>query len=223
MKETEATGDLNGNGKIGDTVSQKYDFQGKAGQTINVLSDSGVQVNGELGAWGKKGATVFKDIGIQVRGEDGQTYGVQYAVGKNPPSITRPGQEPVAMVAGETVQLGGANQTATWDGKNDVSVKANEYNLSIKQQSGGYLNLHTSTTENYDGLNNDGVLGISGNIEAIGGKVQNGREGAGANGEGVATTDGKGNGADRKPDDYLVNDGVLGQNTKHNSFNTATA
>jgi hypothetical protein len=221
VKETEETGDLDGNGKIGDVVSQKYDYQGKAGQTINVLSDSGVQINGELGAWGKNGATVFTEMGLQIRGEDGQVYKLEYGLGEKEPTLTIPGQEPVKLTKDETIQLGGPGQSVTWNGNNDLAIQATEYNFTIKRQN-GYLNLHTSTTDNYDGRNNDGVLGISGNIEAIGGKVQNGRQGSGANGEGVATTDGKGNGAERAPEEYLVNDGLLGQDTRFNSFNTQT-
>jgi hypothetical protein len=214
MKETEETGDLNGNGKIGDVVSQKFDFHGKDGQILNVLSDTGVQVNGRIGG---KGPSWFKEIGAQVRGEDGQTYAIRYAVGEKNPSVMMPDGQVVAMTRGETVNLGGG-ATAVWEkAGNTVSLKTKEYDMQMINR-GNHFDLHTGLTDQFDGLNNDGILGITGNLEAIGGVVKNGAQGKNANGEGVATRGKDGSGADRSPEDYIVRDGILGQDTRFNTF-----
>src|SRR5690606_13539489 len=42
----------------------KFDVQGKAGKTYNLLSDKGFQMNGTFEKWGSDGATVVGKVGI---------------------------------------------------------------------------------------------------------------------------------------------------------------
>lgn len=219
--ETEKTGDLNGNGKIGDTVTQKYDFQGADGQTLNVLSDSGVQVNGTIGKFGGAGATVFKQIGVSIQGADGRVYRLKTESDDNKPPVlvSQDGTE-VALKNGEAVSLGSADSTATWNqAAKRLDITTREYNLGVTQ-AGGYLDLSAKINQGFDGRNNDGILGISGNLNVIGGKVQNGKEGAGAQGEGVATKNEQGVGADRTKEQYVVQGGLFAMPTQFNTFSS---
>lgn len=223
VKETAQTGDLDGNGKIGDTLTQKYDVQGRPGETYTVLSDSGLAVNGKVGAFGDKGATVFKEAGVTVRGEDGQLYLVsEKAEGTAPPTVKLPNGQTVALENGKAFQLGGSRQTATWDqAANKVNIETFEYTGNIKKNTdgGGYLDINIKPNAGFDGRNHDGLLGVSGRPDLIGGKIQNGKEGANAQGEGVATK-GPNGGANRTVDDYKVNDISAAPPGGINSFNT---
>jgi hypothetical protein len=223
VKEDARTGDLNGNGKIGDTLTQKYDVQGRPGETYTVLSDSGLAVNGKVGAYGNKGATVFKEAGVTVRGEDGQSYLVsEKAEGTAAPTVRLPNGQTVALENGKAFQLGGASQTATWNqAQKKIDIKAAEYEMSIKKNTdgGGYLDINAKPTGSFDGRNHDGLLGVSGRPDLIGNKVQNGKEGANAQGEGVATK-GPNGGANRTIDDYKVNDVSAAPPGQVNTFNS---
>jgi hypothetical protein len=223
VKETAQTGDLDGNGKIGDTLTQKYDVQGRPGETYTVLSDSGLAVNGKVGAYGDKGATVFKEAGVTVRGEDGQLYLVsEKAEGTAAPTVKLPNGQTVALENGKAFQLGGSRQTATWDqAGNKVNIETAEYSGNIKKNTdgGGYLDINIKPNAGFDGRNHDGLLGVSGRPDLIGGKIQNGKEGANAQGEGVATK-GPNGGANRTVDDYKVNDISAAPPGGINSFNT---
>jgi hypothetical protein len=225
VTETEETGDLDGNGVIGDTLSQKYDFQGQPGQILNILSDTGLQVNGRLEAWGaENGSTIFQEMGLQVRGQDGQIYALRYQTHDVAPALVLPGGGTVLLQDGQTVNLGGTAHTATWNAEaKTLSLKTPEYDLRVLQKADrfdGHLELQATVAAQYDGQNQDGVLGVSGNIPLIGGVIQDGHQGAKANGEGVATRNENGVGANRSPEDYVVHDGLFGLNTPFNSFST---
>jgi hypothetical protein len=224
VKETQQTGDLDGNGRIGDTLSQLYDVQGVAGQSYRVLTDSNLNVNGEIAKYGDAGATVFSEISTSVRGEDGMVYRVNTKA--NPgeaPTVTMPDGRVVTLENGKAVQLGGANQSATWDaGAKRVAIKTTEYELGVTQQTNpvrNYLDLDTTKTARFDGMNHDGLLGVSGRPDLIG-KIANGKQGAQAQGEGVATKGEGGRGADRTEQSYRLEGGVNGTNNAINSFNT---
>ena len=219
VKETAQTGDLDGNGKIGDTGSQKYDFMGRAGETYNVLTDSGLSVNGKVGAYGDKGATVFKEAGVTVAGQGGNYLIKETADGKDAPTVRLPNGQVVPLENGKAFDMG-YGQSATWDqGANNIAVKTGEYNLDIKKTPGSHLDINAKPNAGFDGRNHDGLLGVSGRPDLIGNKIQNGKEGANAQGEGVATK-GPNGGANRSVDDYKVSDVSAAPPGQMNSFNT---
>lgn len=222
VTEDAKTGDLNGNGKTGDKVSQKYDFQGIDGQTYNVLSDSGLQVNGTVSKYGdgKNGATVFKEVGITVRGNNGNYTIKDNADAKEAPTVIGPDGKAIALAGGKAVDLGGAGTVQYNEQSKRLDIKTTEYNLGLTKTvdaNGNHLNMDAGLAKGFDGRNMDGVLGISGRTDII----KTVQDGKGQQGEGVATksADGK-TGADRKETDYRVQGGVLGAPTKFNNFNT---
>lgn len=210
------TGLLNGVDVNGTTASQKYAVTFQSGDTANILSDTGIQMNGHLNdPWGI-GDVVFDHIGVKVLGSDGQTYKVDIKPNAAP-VVTFPDNHQETVSQGQTVDLGGNDQTVTWNGSNLVSLNTKEYDADVSTHTNdhSFLDVSVKTTQGYDGQNEDGVLGVSGRTDLIG-KVQ---DGTGLNGVGVVTQDANGNGANRQLDDYLIQNGdVFADPTKFNSF-----
>lgn len=165
----------------------KYDVQGQAGKTYNLLSDRGLQFNGTFGKWGNGGATVVKDSAINVGGPYGQSQ-VKFS-GDGKASVN--GQQ---LQNGQTVRLADGG-TATLKGNKLTVTTAEGY--TIEQESkGGYINADVKTGAN--GVGADGVMphGLLGQTFDADNKARNGKRGAGAQGEGAI---------DGKVNDYEVN------------------
>ncbi|MBY0403118.1 MAG: hypothetical protein K2X66_04410 [Cyanobacteria bacterium] len=202
--------------KVGEKIDQRADFMGTPGQTYLALADDGLQISGTVGAFGKPEdkATVYKELGVKIRGEDGQTYGITTAADGKPSVVTQPDGSKVTLKDGVPVQLGGPNMTATWsdkDKKLNIAGSKEYESLSVtqvKNPSGDYLDLGVKTGKGYDGRNADGLLGVTARPD-ITGTVKSADPGA-KNGEGVLTKGKDGRGADRTEADYKVSGGVLG-------------
>lgn len=147
----------------------KYDVQGKAGKTYNLLSDSGFQMNGRFDAWGSGGATVVGEVGINANGDRINV--------KGDGTVTVNGQE---VADGQTVRLadgGFVRRTG-----NDIKVESGEWNVDF-QAKGKYLNMDVSTENaNADGVKPHGLLGQTFDGD---GEARNGDKGRGAQGGGA--------------------------------------
>lgn len=151
----------------------KYDVQGVAGQTYNLLSDKGFQMNGRFDDWGGQGATVVGEVGI-LAGTDKITV-------KKDGSVFVNGQE---VKDGESVRL--ANGGCVHKKGDNISVKSGEWevNFQAKDSSrGDYLNMDV-ITENAvsDGVKPHGLLGQTFDGD---GEARNGDKGKGAQGGGA--------------------------------------
>lgn len=145
----------------------KYDVQGQAGKTYNILSDSGLQLNSTFASHGKSGATVMGEMGATM-GSD------QVHVGKDG-SLSINGE----TKTDGTYQLNSG--TVTKSGKT-VTLKSAEYDVAIKS-TGSYLNVDFKS----DNVATDGVMphGLWGQSADGDGKARNGDKGAGAQGGGA--------------------------------------
>ena len=147
----------------------KYDVQGKAGKTYNLLSDSGFQMNGRFDAWGSGGATVVGEVGINANFDKISVKGNG--------TVTVNGQE---VADGQTVWLtdGGFVRRSG----NDIKVESGEWTVDF-QAKGTYLNMDVSTDNaNADGVKPHGLLGqtFDGDGEARHGDKGRGAQGGGA-------------------------------------------
>ena len=165
----------------------KYDVQGQAGKSYNLLSDRGLQFNGTFGAYGDGGATVVKDTAINVGGPCGQSQVKFSADGK----ATVNNQE---LKDGQSVRLADGG-TAILNGNKLTVTTAEGYTIEQTKQD-GYINADVKTGAN--GVAADGVLphGLLGQTFDADKEARNGKTGAGAQGEGAI---------DGKVTDYEVN------------------
>ena len=151
----------------------RYDVQGEAGKTYNLLSDQGFQMNGRFDAWGDKGATAVGAVGI-VAGGDEVTVNKDGSVFVN-------GRE---LADGEEVRLADGGYVKK-DG-NDITVVAGEYKVEFEAKGRGdnaHLNMDVST----DDANSDGVLphGLLGQTFDVDDDARRGDSGNGAQGGGA--------------------------------------
>jgi hypothetical protein len=150
----------------------KYDVQGEAGKTYNILSDRGIQLNAEFDEWGGKGSglTTIGQVGITI-GDDQVQFGKDGKLKIN-------GEE-----VGEGKHLDGAVELK--DGK--LSVKGGEYSFEVhtqKHNQGDHLNIENIRSDNATA---DGVLpsGLWGGTVDGDGKARNGDAGKGTQGGGA--------------------------------------
>jgi hypothetical protein len=156
-----------------------YDVQGEAGKTYNLLSDSGLQLNGKFDGW-SNGVTVVGETGLTVAGDDGSTSQIGFSKdGK----ATLNGEE---MVNGRQYQLADGG-TAVLNGKNLVVTTAEGYTIQQTASGSGdkaYINIDVSTGDK--GVGNGqlpgGLLGQTFDADNV---ARNGKTGAGAQGEGA--------------------------------------
>ncbi len=146
----------------------KYDVQGAAGKTYNILSDQGIQVNAEFRAWGSKGATVIGAMGVSL-GQDQIRIGEQGALAINGVEIAEDG-----------VYLDGA---VTKKGT-DISVKQGEYQLDVQAKSHINVDLH-GTDVTSDWVAPHGLWGQTLDGDGV---ARNGDKGHGAQGGGAIET-----------------------------------
>ncbi len=150
----------------------KYDVQGEAGKTYNILSDEGLQVNAKFDQWGGEGSgkTTMGEVGITI-GDDQVSFDKTGELMIN-------GEE-----AGEGSHLDGA--VTLEDGK--LSVKTDEYSFDVEVQEhpkGDHLNIENIQSEN---ANADGIMpgGLWGGTVDADTEARNGDRGAGTQGGGA--------------------------------------
>jgi hypothetical protein len=116
---------------------EKYDVTGVSGKTYSMLSDKNIQYNTTFTSWGKNGATVVSQAGIQV-GNDKIYYDR---------SIAAPTVNGVAMTAAKDINDPKSrvalddNGWAVWDGS-VLRVHTKEYEIDIQKKThtnGDYL------------------------------------------------------------------------------------
>ena len=143
----------------------RYDVQGKAGKTYNILSDKDLQVNAKFQAYGGGGATTMGEIGV--------------TMGQDQVQIDKAGK---VTINGEAMEGNSALDGAITKSGKVVTVKSGEYQIKITS-AGGYLN----AAFNSDNVAADGVMphGVWGQAADGDGKARNGDKGAGAQGGGA--------------------------------------
>lgn len=147
----------------------KYDVQGEAGKTYNLLSDKGFQMNGRFDAWGSGGATVVGEVGINADGD-------QVTVKGNGDVLVNG----MAVEKGERVEL--ANGGFVENNGNKVKVESGEWKVDFQVQR-GFLNMDVSTDNAVaDGVKPHGLLGQTFDGD---GEARNGDKGRGAQGGGA--------------------------------------
>jgi hypothetical protein len=147
----------------------KYDVQGEAGKTYNLLSDQNFQMNGRFDAWGSGGATVVGEVGI--------------AAGSDQIEVHKDG---TVMVNGE--ELADGERVALADGgyveKNggNVELKSGEWEVDFQIQR-DHINMDVRTDNAIaDGVKPHGLLGQTFDGD---GEARNGDKGRGAQGGGA--------------------------------------
>jgi hypothetical protein len=155
-----------------------YDIQGEAGKTYNLLSDSGLQLNGQFDTYQSDGTAVGK-TGLAVTGEDGSSSRIAFS---KDGSAEIDGE---AMVAGQDYTLADGGTARLEDGKLTVTT-AEGYTIEQAAKGGDekYINIDVYTGEN--GVGNDqlpgGLLGQSFDADDV---ARSGNLGHGAQGEGA--------------------------------------
>ncbi len=150
----------------GEGVTDKYDVQGEAGKTYNLLSDQDLQVNGTFGQWkNSKTATVIKDLGI--------TSGSDQIHIATDGTTTVNGQE---ISEGHRCEIDGGFVEKK-DGK--IIIQTEEYKMEVDVRK-DHLNIAFES----DNVNADGVMphGLWGQVANGDGEVD---KGTGYQGEGV--------------------------------------
>lgn len=171
----------------------KFDVQGKAGKTYNLLSDKGIQINGRFDKFGSGGATVVGQVGM--------TIGTDVVRIEKNGDVSINGEP---LKNGQTVTLDNGS-TVTKNGR-DVAIKTNEWKVDV-QTRGNHINMDVSTKNAIaDGVRPHGLLGQTFDGD---GKARNGDKGMGAQGGG-AIEDVNGNiiaqGDKSTVEDYEVDD-----------------
>lgn len=147
----------------------KFDVQGEAGKTYNLLSDKGFQMNGRFDKWHSEGTTVVGQVGI--------TAGSNYVqVDKNGTTNVN-GQE---LKDGQRIELRNGGYAERKG--NNITVKSGEWEVEFQTQ-GDHINMDIKT----DNAVSDGVRphGLIGQTFDGDGKARNGDAGAGAQGGGA--------------------------------------
>ncbi|MEL7082799.1 MAG: VWD domain-containing protein, partial [Pseudomonadota bacterium] len=126
----------------------KYDVQGEAGKTYNLLSDQNFQMNGTFEAWRSPGATVVGEVGINT-GAD------QIEVNKDGTVMVN-GQE---LEKGDRVELNDGGYVDYGD--EGVTVESGEWKVDFQfAGNGSHLNMDVHTENALaDGVRPHGLLG----------------------------------------------------------------
>ncbi|WBU57190.1 hypothetical protein [Paracoccus sediminicola] len=147
----------------------KYDVQGEAGKTYNLLSDRGFQMNGTFEKWGNGGATVVGKAGI--------TAGSNYVEVDKSGAVIVNGQ---ALKDGDRVGLSGGGYVEK--NGDDITVKKGEWEVEF-QTKGNMINMDIDTANAVsDGVRPHGLIGQTFDGD---GKARNGDKGKGAQGGGA--------------------------------------
>ncbi len=124
--QRQVSGSIVGDPHFTGADGEHYDVQGHAGQTYNLLSDNGIEVNGRFQAYGDNGATTVGEMGITVRGDDGRNHRIDIQPGGK--------LEIDGQCYGNGCFLGGMVEK---DG-NTITVNTRNYDLKVTD-GGGYL------------------------------------------------------------------------------------
>lgn len=147
----------------------KYDVQGEAGKTYNLLSDKNFQMNGTFESWGSQGATVVGQVGINT-GSD------QVEINKDGKVMVN-GQE---LKDGERFELADGGFVEK-NGKN-IKLESGEWKVDF-QTRGDHINMDISTDNAIaDGVKPHGLIGQTFDGD---GEARNGDRGTGAQGGGA--------------------------------------
>ena len=150
-----------------DADGGKYDVQGSAGKTYNILSDKGLQVNAEFKKYGNATATAMGEVGI--------------TMGKDQVAIDSAGK---LMINGEAKQDGTyqVNGNTVEKHGDKVSVQTAEYKISSTIEN-SYINLgFSSSNVMSDGVDPHGLWGQTADGDGV---ARNGDMGSGAQGGGA--------------------------------------
>lgn len=147
----------------------RFDVQGKAGKTYNLLSDRGFQLNGQFDAYGSDGATVVGKAAINAD--------------NNFITVDKKG---TAVVNGQTLKDGQRidlfnGGTAEKHG-DTITVKKGEWEVAF-EANGSYLNMDIKTQNAVaDGVKPQGLIGqtFDGDGKALIGDAGAGAQGGGA-------------------------------------------
>ncbi|MEM9853732.1 MAG: hypothetical protein AAF841_04680, partial [Pseudomonadota bacterium] len=158
----------------------KYDVQGEAGKTYNILSDTGVQMNATFKEWNNPGTTVVEKVGIT-------TAQGQIQINEDG-SLLLDGE--IAIPKGQAGSY--LNGAVTVNDKGHITVKAGEYDITFdnfakNDKSGAWINNIELRSEN---ANSDGQLpsGLWGATVDGDGQARNGDRGKGTQGGGAIET-----------------------------------
>jgi len=169
----------------------KYDVQGQAGKTYNLLSDTGVSFYGTFDGWGD-GITVVGSTGLTVTGRGG-TSKVHHNA-KND-TMTVDGQQ---LQDGQSVVMADGG-TTTKKGRDLITKTAEGYRI-VQHDKGKHIDAEVKTGDRgvYNGTMPTGLMGCTFDADS---KARNGKKGKGAQGEGAI---------DGVVTDYEVDGGVFG-------------
>ena len=144
----------------------KYDVQGEAGKTYNILSDYGLQFNAKFDAWGgKSGATIMSEAAVTLRGNQ-----IQFS------------KDGTLHINGEKLGDGKHMSGMVEKSGNNLKLNTGEYSIDL-QAKGGYLNYDFKSDNAFaDRVMPHGLWGQSVDGD---GKARNGDKGAGAQGGGA--------------------------------------
>ena len=158
----------------------KFDVQGQAGKTYDLLTDSNLQLRGRFDAFGGKGATVVGESGLNVSGKGGKSSYVNFR------------KDGTASINGQQIQEGREYRladggTAKLNGKTLTTTTGEGYTVKQEIKGNGnkaYINMdvHTGAKGVGNGKMPGGLLGQTFDADN---KARNGKTGAGAQGEGA--------------------------------------
>ena len=152
----------------------KFDVQGEAGKTYNLLSDSGFQMNGRFDKYNN-------EDGLTVVGQVGITLDNNYVTVNKDGSASVDG---IDLKDGVTMQLGNGG-SITKDGK-WITVKSGEWEVKFEAAgsgAGAHLNMDIKTDNAVaDGVKPHGLIGQTFDGD---GKARNGDAGKGTQGGGA--------------------------------------
>lgn len=148
----------------------KFDVQGQAGKTYNLLSDKSFQMNGKFEQWGgDKGATVVGEVGITATGNTIHIDKTGKAVVNG--RVLKDGEH-VHLKDGGTVEKKGS----------EIIVKKGEWEVNFQTQ-GDHINMDIKTDNAIaDGVRPHGLIGQTFDGD---GKARNGDQGSGTQGGGA--------------------------------------
>lgn len=170
----------------------KFDVQGEAGKTYNLLNDTGLQFFGTFDGWGN-GITVVGSTGLTVTGRGG-TSQVHHDPKKD--SVKVDGQE---LAQGKSVVMADGG-TTTRQGKDVVTTTAEGYRI-VQHDQGKHIDAEVTSGDRgvHNGQMPTGLMGCTFDADK---KKRDGKKGSGAQGEGAI---------DGVVGDYEVTGGVFGQ------------
>ena len=169
----------------------KFDVQGEAGKTYNLLSDSGLKLYGTFDGWGN-GITVVGSTGLTVNGAGGESK-VLFNAKKDKVSVD--GKE---LQKGKSVVLADGG-TVTRKGKDVIATTAEGYRI-VQHDQGKHIDAEVTSGKRgvHNGQMPTGLMGVTFDADKA---RRDGKKGKGAQGEGAI---------DGVVDDYEVAGGVFG-------------